>query len=131
MNSTEDSDQLGGFIGLLQLFRRYIKTFSHLAAPLTNLIRKGSRMHRCNEQCTRVFNQLKQTLYCAPTMQSPNWDKPSRRHIDAFALAVRGTLTQLDDDGHDPAVVYFSKRLHQVEENYTATDREPLGLVCL
>lgn len=44
-------------------------------------------------------------------------------------LAVGGTLTQLDEEGHDRAVAYFSKRLNNAEENYSANDRELLGLL--
>lgn len=62
-------------------------------------------------------------------MQPPNWDQPFRCHIDASALAVGGTLIQLDDDGYDRAVAYFSKRLNQAEENYRTNDRELLGLI--
>lgn len=64
-------------------------------------------------------------------MQAPNWEKPFRCHIDASAVDVGGTLTQLDDQGSDRVVAYFSKRLNSAEENYTANNREILGLVYL
>lgn len=62
-------------------------------------------------------------------MQAPDWDRPFGCHIDASAFAVGGTLTQRDSTGHDRAIAYFSKRLNPAEENYTANDRELLGLV--
>lgn len=121
--------ELRGFIGLLQFFRRFIKDFSHIAAPLTNLTRKGSGIHRWDDECTLAFKSLKDLLCTSPIMQPPNWDLPFRCHIDASELAVGGTLTQLDEQGHDHAVAYFSKRLSTAEENYSANDRELLGLV--
>lgn len=63
-------------------------------------------------------------------MQQPDWNKAFRCHVDASALAVGGTLTQLDDNGHDRAVAYFSERLNQAEENDFSNDRELLGLLC-
>lgn len=38
--------ELRRIIGLLQFSRRFIKKFSHLVAPLTDLIRKGCGIHR-------------------------------------------------------------------------------------
>ncbi len=39
-----------------------------------------------------------------------------------------GTLTQLDDEGRDRVIVYFSKKLSPAERDYTANDQELLGL---
>lgn len=60
--------KLREFIGLLQFFRRFIKRFSHLAAPLTKLTRKGSGIHKWNEQCTMAFNDFKSTICREPVM---------------------------------------------------------------
>lgn len=38
--------ELRGFIGLLQFFRRFIKDFSKIAAPLTSLSRKGKGIQK-------------------------------------------------------------------------------------
>lgn len=51
--------ELRGFIGILKIFRRFIKQLSHLAAPLTTLTRKGSGMYLWNDHCTKGFNDLK------------------------------------------------------------------------
>lgn len=48
-------------------------------------------------------------------MQPPDWEKPFRSHVDASALAVGVTLTQLDSEGRDRLVAYYSKRLNQAE----------------
>lgn len=62
-------------------------------------------------------------------MQRPNWDRPFRCHIDASDSAVGGTPTKVDDDAYYRAVEYFSERVNEVEENYTANDHELLRLV--
>lgn len=107
--------ELRSFIGLLQFFHRFIKNFSHVAARLTNLTRKGSGVHRWDDTCSKTFADLKDALCSTPIMQAPDWDRPFRCHIDASALAVGGTLTQRGEDGHDRAVAYFSKRLNEAE----------------
>eukprot|EP00171_Calliarthron_tuberculosum_P007413 IDg7413t1 len=44
-------------------------------------------------------------------------------------MAVGGTLAQIDDEGRERVVAYFSKRLSPAEENYSANDRELLAMV--
>lgn len=84
---------LRSFIGLLQFFRIFIKDFSRIAAPLTNLTRKGGGMGRWNDSCTEAFQLLKTKLISAPVMSAPDWSKGFRCHTDACQTAVGGTLT--------------------------------------
>lgn len=121
--------ELRSFLGLVQFFRRFIKDFSKTAAPLTNLTRKYSNISSWNDECNSAFQSLKETLVNAPVMRAPDWSRPFRCHTDASQVAVGGTLTQADDDGDEHAVSFFSKRLSPAEENYSANDRELLGLV--
>ena len=60
---------------------------------------------------------------------SPSWKKPFRCHVDACQIAVGGTLTQTDDEGQERVIAYFSKKLSDAEADYTANERELLGLV--
>lgn len=120
--------ELRSLIGLLQFFRRFIHGFSETAAPLTNLTRKGCSMAQWNDHCDSAFSQLKSKLTNAPIMKAPDWALPFRCHIDASQLAVGGTLTQVHATGEHP-ISYFSKRLSPAEENYSANDRELMGLI--
>ena len=117
------------FIALLQFFRRFVKGFSEIAAPLTGLTRKGCGIQAWDSKCEDSFNSLKQAILSAPILTSPNWNRPFRCHVDASKKAVGGTLTQLDDNGNERVVAFFSKRLSEAEERYTANERELLGLV--
>ena len=121
--------EVRSFMGLLQFFRRFIKDFSKLAAPLTNLTRKGQGIQKWDKSCEEAFESLKKAITSAPILVAPNWKKPFRGHIDASEFAVGGTLTQLDEVGNDRAIAFFSRKLSQAEQNYTANDRELLGLV--
>ena len=121
--------EVRSFIGLLQFFRRFIRDFSGVAAPLTALTKKGSGIHCWNSQCDRAFLMLKEALTTAPILMSPDWGKPFRCHVDASQKAVGGTLTQLDQNGSDRVIAYYSKKLSTAEEDYTANERELLALV--
>ncbi len=117
------------FLGLIKFFRRFIKNFSGIAAPLRNLTRKDQGIQKWNDQSDQAFESLKKAVTSAPILVSRNWKKPFRGDIDASQLAVGGTLTQLDDEGRDRVIVYFSKKLSPAERDYTANDREFLRLI--
>ena len=112
------------FIGLLQFFRRFIKYFSKLSAPLTNLTRKGEGIQKWDERCDESFESLKSSITSAPILIAQDWKNPFRGHIDASETAVGGTLTQLDADRRDRIIAFFSKKLILAEQNYTVNDRE-------
>ena len=121
--------EVRSFMGLLQFFRRFIKDFSKVSAPLTNLTKKGMGIRKWNKKCDESFQALKDKITSAPILIPPSWNKPFRGHIDASETAVGGTLTQLDNEGMDRVIAFFSRKLSPAEENYSANDRELLGLV--
>ena len=125
----ESLTELRSFLGLLQFFRRFIPKFSAIAAPLTNLTKKEMGIGKWNEKCDEAFQKLKDAIVQAPILVAPDWKKPFRGHVDASQLAVGGTLTQLDRNGKDRVVSFFSKKLTSTEADYTANDRELLGLI--
>lgn len=117
------------FMGLLQFFWRFIPKFFEVAAPLTDLTKKGVSIDKWNRDCDSDFAKLKDAITQAPILVAFDWKKPSRGHVDASRLAVGGTLTQLDDDVSDRVIAFFSKMLSPTEADYTANDRELNGLI--
>lgn len=121
--------ELRSFLGLAQFFRRFIKDFSRIAVPLINLTRKNSNIGNWDSHCDSEFKALKVVLISAPIMAPPDWSQPFRCHTDDSQVSVGGTLTQLGSDGLEHVISYFSKILFPTEENYSANDRELLGIV--
>ncbi len=120
---------LRSFLGLLQFFRRFIEDFSKLAAPLTNLTKKGEGIQKWDVKCDEAFESLKKAITSAPILVSPVWKKTFRRHIDASGTVVGGTSTHLDDGGRDRVISFFSKKFCPAEQNYTTNDRKLLELI--
>ena len=122
--------ELRSFLGLLQFFRRFIPKFSGIAAPLTDLTKKEKGIGHWDEICDEAFQKLKDAMIQAPILVAPDWRKAFRGHVDASQLAVGGTLTQLDENGKDRVIAFYSKKLSSTEADYTANDRELLALIC-
>ncbi len=112
------------FTGLLQFFRRFIKDFSKITSPLTNLTRKDEGIDKWDIKCHKAFESLKKAIKSALILVSPDWKKPFRGHIDASNTAVGGTLTQLDEAGKDRVIAFYSKNLSSPGRNYTMNDRQ-------
>ena len=70
------------FMGLLQLFRRFIKDFGKIANPLTNFTKEGVGIHKWDIKCDEAFKSLKRGIKNALILVSPDRKKPFVGHID-------------------------------------------------
>lgn len=120
------------FLGMASWYRRFIKDFSDLTAPITELIKGKQKRQRIewSEMANECFLKLKQRLVSAPVLASPDFDKPFTVQCDASNYALGGVLTQ--GEGEDERVVaYASRTLTKPERNYSITELELLSLVFL
>ena len=57
----QDLKGIQSFLGHAGFYRRFIKNFSKVSRPLTNLLQKNTHFC-CDESCFTAFNVLKQAL---------------------------------------------------------------------
>lgn len=121
---------LRGFIGLCSYYRRFVKNFSTIVAPLTALIgkKKGSDMIDCNDDAKKAFTDLKQALVSAPVMAYPDFSLPFILQCDASSVGIGSVLTQTIN-GNEHPVAYYSRILTKTERNYSTTERELLAVL--
>ena len=60
------------FLGHDGFYRRFIKDFSKIATPLTNLLAKGVPFD-FNEVCFKSWEKFKQDLVSEPIISTPDW----------------------------------------------------------
>ncbi|XP_021746196.1 uncharacterized protein LOC110712084 [Chenopodium quinoa] len=115
------------FLGHAGFYRRFIKDFSKIAKPLTQLLVKDAPFVFTND-CLLAFDRLKEALISAPIIQPPNWELPFELMCDASDFAVGSVLGQRKDKKlHD--IYYTSKTLDEAQRNYTTTEKEFLAIV--
>jgi hypothetical protein len=101
--------EIRSFLGHCSFYRRFIKDFSHIARPLTNLLAKDVSFEFDNT-CLKSFNILKEALISAPIIQPLDWSLPFEIMCDASDYAVGTVLGQTKDRKHH-AIAYASKTL--------------------
>ena len=62
--------EIHSFLGLEGYYRRFIKDFSRLGAPMTRLTRKNVKFE-LNDLCGRAFQELKRRLTSTPILIVP------------------------------------------------------------
>ena len=75
------------FCGHAGFYHRFIKDFSHIARPLTNLLAKDVPFE-FDDASLKSFNILKKALISAPIIQPPDWSLPFEIMCDASDYVV-------------------------------------------
>ncbi|GJZ83893.1 reverse transcriptase domain-containing protein [Tanacetum coccineum] len=115
------------FLGHAGFYRRFIKDFSQVARPMTQLLVKDTPFH-FSEECIQAFDKLKHELTQALIMIKPDWSLPFEVISDVSDYAVRAVLGQRIDKHFKP-IHYARKTMNDAQENYTMTEKELLDVV--
>lgn len=115
------------FIGMIGYYRQFIKDFSIIAAPITNLFRKN-RPWKWNAQCQQAFTTLIDRIRSAPILASPDFTKPFILTTDASTIGLGAVLSQIGQDQKEHPIAFISRRISDAESRYGATKLELLAV---
>jgi len=116
------------FLGLANYYRRFIKNFARIAAPLHVLVRKEQKWKWEKEQ-EETFENLKAEFTTEPVLAIPDIDKEMRVEADASDYVTGGVLLTKYEDGKWRPVAFISKSLNTIERNYEIHDKEMLAVI--
>ena len=111
------------FLGLTNLFIKFIQGYANLAKPLTDLSKKDAKFD-WTFTCDSAFKALKRALTTAPVLAFPDIDKPFELVCDASGIGLGAVLLQ---EGRPLA--YYSRKMTAAECNYIVTEQELLATV--
>ncbi|CAM8880125.1 unnamed protein product [Rhodiola kirilowii] len=117
-----NQQQLRSFLGLANYYRRFIRNYSVIACPLTDLLRKDS--FSWNSEAAKAFHNLKDALSSSPVLALPNFDKQFTVETDASSNGIGAVLMQ----DHHP-ICYISRKLGPRHQSLSVYEKELLAVV--
>jgi len=119
------------FLDLTNYYRRFIKNFARIAAPLHVLVRKEQKW-KWEKKQEEAFEELKAVFTTEPVLAIPDIDREMRVKADASDYATEGVLLMKCEDGKWRPVAFISKLLNATEWNYEIHNKEMLAVIrCL
>ena len=115
--------QLRSFLGLAGFYRRFVRDFSTIAAPLNDLTKKGVPF-RWGPAQDHAFNTLIDKLTHASLLQLSDFGKTFELECDVSRIGIGSVLLQ-----EGKPIAYFSEKLSGPSLNYSTYDKELYALV--
>ena len=118
------------FIGFANFYRRFIKNFSTIVTPITQLTRKTKKEFVWSPEAQESFCLLKTRFTTAPVLVHPNPELAFIVEVDASDSAIGAILSQrTGDKGLLHPCAFFSQRLTPAEKNYDVGNKELLAII--
>ncbi len=109
-------------------YRCFIPNFSSLAAPLTDLTRKGQpEKVQWTPAAEKAFQWVKEALTSEPVFRAPDFGCPFLLQTDASDSGLGAVLSQLQE-GEEHPVLYISRKLTPAEKKYATVEKEALAV---
>ena len=103
--------EIRSFLGTAGWYRRFVRNFAALSAPISDCLCKGKKFEITPEAIAAVEN-LKVCLTTAPVLIHPDFRKRFYVQCDASANGVGAVLFQLDEELNERPIAFFSQKLN-------------------
>jgi hypothetical protein len=111
-----------GFLGLAGYYRKFVRDFGLIAAPLTQLLTKDG--FRWTTESQEAFLKLKTALITPPVLRLPDFEQPFVVECDASGTGLGVILSQ-----NDQPIAFFSEALKGSARALSTYDKEMLAVV--
>lgn len=118
------------FLGMLNFYRRFLSNAAQRQAPLNAFIKgakkRDNRPINWTPESEQAFTNCKEDLAAAALLAHPDEQAALAVTTDASETAIGATLEQHREGKWQP-LGFFSKKLTEAQQKYSAYDRELLG----
>ena len=121
------------FVVLVGHYRRFIKGFAKIAAPLYDLTSSDNKDKKSEHvdlspKVLQAFDHLKATCLQAPILAFLYFNRPFLLEMDASGKGLGAVLSQKQADGWYHPITYASHVMNKTEQRYHSNKQEFLAL---
>ena len=113
--------QVWSMLSILGYQWPFIRNFTYIAKPLTNLLKKGVPF-KWTQKCMNALDTLISIITSNPVLHCPDHDKQFELEVDTSQYVLGAILYQWDTNGKQCPVAYHSKTLNEAECGYDIHD---------
>jgi len=110
------------FLGFANFYRHFIKDYSKIARPLTELTKKTEKWS-WDPKAGKAFKELKRRFTTAPILAHFDARRPVVIETDTSDFALGAGLSQRDDENRQHPVAFHSRKFQPVEIKYKIHDK--------
>ena len=131
MEYPRNQTELRSFLGLCNVYRRFVPEFARVAGPLNQLLKKGQpvKLEPFGEAERQAFQALIDKITSPPVLALPRSGLPYSVDTDASNYQIGAALFQTHDGGERKPIGFWSRTLNSAEVNYGTPEKECLAVV--
>jgi hypothetical protein len=107
------------FHGLASFYRKFIRNFSSICAPILDTIKKEHGSFNRTKEAEKGFRVLKEKIIEQPILVLLDFKKTFQVNYDVSAVAIGAILSQDNN-----LVSYFSETLNDIKRKYSTYEKE-------
>jgi len=117
------------FLGFANFYRRFIKDYSRVARPITELTKATTKDWKWTPEAESAFTELMNRFTSALILAHFDPQRPVIVETDALDFALGAVLSQRNNENRLHPVTFHSRKFTPPEINYEIHDKELLAIV--